>query len=130
LAASLKVPSNFVSVTAHAIGLLIEHHLDVPFSDLQLVLLYDVEWTLDATSVSEKPDFAFLEIANDRYLSFDATVSPKGLEILEEAMSVTCEADPVSIDEHFCLFCATQIFSRELFKLLNAPVLKLVNNVC
>jgi hypothetical protein len=65
LAASLKVPSNFVSVTAHPIGLLIEHHLDVPFSDLQLVLLYDVEWTLDATSVSEKPDFAFLEIAND-----------------------------------------------------------------
>ena len=65
LAASLKVPSNFVGVTAHAIGLLIEHHLDVPFSDLQLVLLYDVEWTLDATSVGEKPDFAFLKIAND-----------------------------------------------------------------
>jgi hypothetical protein len=37
----------------------------VPFSDLQLVLLYDVEWTLDATSVGEKPDFAFLKIAND-----------------------------------------------------------------
>ena len=102
----------------------------MPFSDLQLVLFYDIKWTLNATSVSEKPNFSFLEVTNDRYLSFNATVSPKGLEILEKTMSVTCEADPVSIYEHFRLFCVTQIFGRELFKLLNAPVLKLVNNVC
>ena len=44
-------------------------------------------------------------------------------------MCITCEANPVTVDKDFGHRGVAQIFSGQLLKLLNTPVLKFVNNV-
>jgi hypothetical protein len=55
----------------------------MPLSDLQLVVFHDIQRPLHSASVSEKSDFALLEISNDGDLSLDAAVSSQCLEVLE-----------------------------------------------
>lgn len=67
LTASLKVPASAI-VGLHAsdtVSLLVEHHLNVPLSDLESVVLDDVEWTLYTACVGEEPDFAARKVSHD-----------------------------------------------------------------
>jgi hypothetical protein len=67
LTACLEIPANSV-VRNHSsvqVAFFVEHHLDVPFSDLESVVLNDVQRALHSTSVGEKPDFTSLEIPDD-----------------------------------------------------------------
>ena len=75
----------------------------MPLANLQLVVLDDVQRALNSASIRKEPDFAFLEIAHDGNLSLDAAVAPKGLEVLEKAVSVARESNPVSVYEYLRL---------------------------
>ena len=78
LAARLEVPSaarflpDCVSWRSLSLLILVKHHLDVPLSQLQLVVLNDVEGALNAASIRAKLDFFAGEIAHNANFALDA----------------------------------------------------------
>lgn len=68
LATSFKIPSGLVvsqlSTSMH-ISLLVQHHLDVPLTDLQLVVFNDIQRPLHTSCVCEKTNFSAMEVAYD-----------------------------------------------------------------
>ena len=101
----------------------------MPFSDLKLVLLHDVEWSLNASGVRAELNLTLREVPDDRDFSFDLTVSSQVLEIGKQSISVASQTDPVSVDEHFGHPFIAQVLRRQLLKLLHTPVLQLVDDV-
>ena len=121
LATSFEVPL--------LVTILLEHFLDVPFSDLELVVLNDIERSLDAASVGTEFNLPLLEITHNRNFSFNSAFTSQCLEVREESMSVTSESNPVSIHENLCHFLVTEILSSELLEFLHAPVLQLMDDI-
>ena len=89
LAARLEVPSTTLcrgDIGRTSICLLlglVEHHLNVPLADLQLIILNDVQGSLHAASVRAELNLALREVSDDRDLPLNLTVSPEVLEIRE-----------------------------------------------
>jgi hypothetical protein len=69
LAEGLELPSDFL------VQLFVEHHLNMPFSDFNLVIVHDVERTLAAPSVGEEADLLPSEVTHDGDLTLDSVVS-------------------------------------------------------
>lgn len=103
--------------------------LDVPLSHLQSILLDYVQGSLDSSSISAKSDFFPCKVTENRYLSFDTTVSSKGDEVVVKLMSITRKSNPVSIYKDFCLSLVQQICARDLLEFFDTPILKFVNNL-
>ena len=101
----------------------------MPLPNLELVVLDDVEGSLDTTRVSAELNLSFSEVTHDRDLSLNTTIATQGLEVGEKAMGVTRQTNPITIDEHLGHRLITEIFSRQLFKLLYSPILKLVDDI-
>jgi len=74
LTASLKVPT-IVTSYSDAQGCLVEHLLNVPLSNLELVILDDVERSLDTTRICAELNLSFGEVTHDRDFSLDTTIA-------------------------------------------------------
>ena len=131
LAARLEIPSGLLgSSFRHLLAAcLVEHHLNVPLADLELVVLNDVERALHTTRICTELNLSLGEISHDRDLALNTTITSEGLEVAEKAIGIRCETDPITIDEDLGHLRITQIFSRKLLKLLDTPILQLVDDI-
>ena len=101
----------------------------MPFADLELIVFNNVEGALDTSCIGTELYLTLLEVAHDRDLPLDATVTAKGLEIREEPIGITRQTNPVAIHEDFRHLLVTQVLRCELLELLHAPILQLVDHI-
>ena len=101
----------------------------MPLANAELIILDNVEWTLDTASISAELDFLSCKVSHDRNLSLDTTITSQSEEVLVQAMGIARQTDPVAIDEDFRHVLIAQVLSGQLFKLLYTPILQLMDAV-
>lgn len=84
-------------------ALFLKQLLNVQFAHLNLIVLYDVERSLDSTSVGAESDFLSCKVPKNRYLPFDSAVSSQRYKVLIQLISIASKSNPVSINENFSL---------------------------
>ena len=101
----------------------------MPLANAKLIILDNVEWSLDSASISAELDLLSCKVSHDRNLSLDTTITSQSEEVLVQAMGIARQTDPVAIDEDFRHVLIAQVLSGQLFKLLYTPILQLVDDV-
>lgn len=69
LAEGLEFPSDAL------IQFLVEHHLNMPLSDFNLIVINDVKRTLHTAGISQEADLLSCEVTYDRDLTLNSIVS-------------------------------------------------------
>jgi hypothetical protein len=98
LTAGFKVP-----LAPLVLQLAVKHHLDVPLSQLKLVVFNNEEGTLHSASIRAKLNLLSREVANNTNLTLDSRITAKCLKLFVKPMRVTRKTDPITIHKHFGL---------------------------
>ena len=95
----------------------------MPLSNPELIVLNDVQWALDTACISAELDLTLREITDDGNLPLYSTFTTQNLERFVKSVCVTGKTNPVAIYEHLSHLFIAEIFSSQLLKLLNTPIL-------
>ncbi len=123
LTTCLKVPLAFVVGS-----LFFKQFLDVKFSHLDFVVIYDIQWSLNSSCIRAKSNFFPSEVPQDGNLSLYSTVSSESYEVVIKLVCIACKSYPVSINEDFSLLLIQKICVCYLLKFLHSPILKFMDD--
>lgn len=123
LTTSFKVPLAFI-----VRPFFFQQLLDVKFSHLDFIVFYNIQRSLNSSSIRAKANFFSSEVSQDRNLSLYSAVSSEGYEVVIKLVSIACKSYPVSIHKYFSLLLVQKICAGYLLKFLHSPILEFMDD--
>ena len=83
----------------------------MPFANTKIIILNDIQRSLNTTSISAELDLLSREISYNGNLSLDTAITSQSEEVLVQAMSIAGKTDPITVDKNFGHRLVAQVFS-------------------